>query len=368
MKSQYLEQKIALTLLNGIGPKKAAILVSKMGGIDAVFETSLKSIQNETGFRMDLLKSMNRKSALEEAKKQVDFIDKHGIQTHFFTDSNYPRRLRQCADAPLLLFSKGNFDPNPSRTIAIVGTRSATDYGKSLCEELIKQFEGTAVQVVSGMAYGIDIIAHQACVRNGVETVGVLGHGLDRIYPSTHRRTAEQMLEHGGLLTEFLPGTNPDRENFPMRNRIVAGMSDATVVVESKATGGSLITADLALDYNRDVFAYPGNVGVSTSEGCNLLIRSNRAQMITSGMDLLKEMSWEMNKSGKDAQQRINLEELSSEEKEIVEFLEDTAQHIDVISVRLKRPVSQISVTLLTLEIKGLIKSIAGNKYAVSFF
>ena len=368
MKSHHLEKKIALTLLNGIGPKKAAILVSKMGGVDAVFDTSLKTIHHESGIRMDLLKSMNRKKALEEGFKHCEFIDKHGIQTHFFTDTNYPRRLRQCADAPLLLYSKGQFDPNPSRSIAIVGTRSASDYGRILCEELITHFEGTNIQVISGMAYGIDIIAHQACVRNQIETLGVLGHGLDRIYPSNHRSTAEKMLENGGLLTEFLPGTKPDRENFPMRNRIVAGMTDATVVVESKITGGSLITADLALDYNRDVFAYPGNVGVSTSEGCNFLIRSNKAQMITCAADLLKEMSWVTNKPGKESQHRINLEELSTEEKEIVEFLEDTAQHIDVISVKLKRPVSQISVTLLTLEIKGLIKSIAGNKYAVSFY
>jgi DNA processing protein len=367
LKSKHIEQKIALTLLNGIGPKKAAMLVSRMGGIEAVFEASLKMLHHETGFRMDILKGMNRKSALEEAKKQADFIAKNSIQIHFFTDSNYPRRLRQCADAPLLLFSLGAFDPNPSRTIAVVGTRSATDYGKMLCEELIHQFEGTNIQVVSGMAYGIDIIAHQACIRKGIETVGVLGHGLDRIYPSLHRRTAEQMLTNGGLLTEFLPGTRPDRENFPMRNRIVAGMSDATVVIESKATGGSLITAELAMDYNRDVFAYPGNVGQSSSEGCNLLIRSNKAHLITCGADFLREMSWENNALGKDAQQRINLEDLNSEEKEIVDFLEDTAQHIDVISVKLKRPVSQISVTLLTLEIKGLIKSMAGNKYAVSF-
>jgi DNA processing protein len=367
LKSQHLEQKIALTMLNGIGRKKAAVLVSKMGGIEAVFGTSLKTIQHETGFRMDLLKTMNRKLALEEAKKQCEFIVKHNIQTHFFTDTNYPRRLRQCADAPLLLYSKGKFDPNPSRTIAVVGTRSASDYGKSLCEELIDHFIGTNIQVVSGMAYGIDIIAHQACVRKGIETIGVLGHGLDRVYPALHRKTADQMLENGGMLTEFLPGTRPDRENFPMRNRIVAGMSDATIVVESKASGGSLITADMALDYNRDVFAFPGNVGQSTSEGCNFLIRSNKAQLITCGADLMKEMSWETNKAGKEQQQRINLEELSSDEKEIVEFLEDTAQHIDVISVKLKRPVSQISVTLLMLEIKGIIKSNAGNKYSVAF-
>lgn len=365
MKTQHLEHKIALTLLSGIGPKKATQLIAAMGGIEPIFNVTLKTLHRESGIKMDLLRSMKRDKALEEALRQCEFIAKHNIRPHFISDIGYPRRLRQCPDAPLMLYSKGDFDPNPARTIAVVGTRAATDYGKMLCEELIEQLEGTGVQLISGMAYGIDIIAHQACIRRGIETIGVLGHGLDRIYPSLHRKTAEQMLNKGGLLTEFLPGTKPDRENFPMRNRIVAGMSDAVVVVESRSSGGSLITADLGVDYNRDVFAYPGNVNQESSAGCNYLIKTNKAQMITRGNDLLKEMGWE-HKGDSVQQQRIHLEELAPEERELIEFLEDTEQHIDVIAVKLKRPVSQISVTLLMLEVKGLIRSVAGNKYALS--
>jgi DNA processing protein len=288
-----LHYKLGLSFLFGIGPKKASILVSKLGSPEAVFTVDLRSLHHMSGISMNIIRQMNRTAALEIADRQIEFIEKNNIRTHFYLDVNYPRRLRHCDDAPLVLYSKGNFDTNPSRSVAVVGTRSATDYGKGLCEELIQEFKGTEIQVVSGMAFGIDICAHQLCVKHGIQTVGVLGHGLDRIYPQLHKRTAEQILEHGGLLTEFIPGTKPDRENFPMRNRIVAGMTDATIVIESKNSGGSLITAELANDYNRDVFAYPGNIGQIHSEGCNQLIRTNKAHLLTGGVQFLKEMGWQ---------------------------------------------------------------------------
>jgi DNA processing protein len=362
-----LHYKLGLSFLFGIGPKKASVLVSKLGSPEAVFTEDPKHIQQLTGISMNVIRQMDRNKALEIADKQLDYIHQHNIQIHFYLDLNYPRRLKQCDDAPLVLYSKGIFDPNPTRSIAVVGTRSSTDYGRGLCEELIQELKGTDVQVVSGMAFGIDICAHQLCVKQGIQTIGVLGHGLDRIYPRLHKRTADQMLENGGLLTEFIPGTQPDRENFPMRNRIVAGMTDATIVIESKNTGGSLITAELANDYNRDVFAYPGNVGQVYSEGCNELIRANKAHLIMHGKQFLKEMGWQQVNATVSGVQKQWFAELSDEERLIFEFLSGSdGEHIDVICMGLKRPVSSINILLFQLEMKGMIRSLPGKKYTLA--
>ncbi len=363
LEEQNLHYQIALTLLYGIGPRKAGHLISKLGGIEPIFKEKLTTLHKESGFNKEILKKMNRTEALLEAEKQVAYISKHKINTHFYLNSNYPRRLKQCYDAPILLYSKGNFDPNPQKTVAVVGTRNATEYGKTICEELISSFQHQNIQVISGMAYGIDICAHSQSVRHGISTIGVLGHGLDRIYPNTHSRIAEQMTEHGGLLTEFLPGTLPDRENFPMRNRIVAGMSDATIVIESKVSGGSLITAELAIDYNRDVFAYPGNVGQQYSAGCNKLLQQNKAQLIQSGDDFLKHMCWDEQNRNKISQPKLFVE-LEDEERILIDVMASSPQHIDVLSTMLKQPVSKMSVLLLQMELKGLIKSLPGNKYS----
>ncbi|MEY3238123.1 MAG: DNA-protecting protein DprA [Bacteroidota bacterium] len=358
--------QIALTFLYGIGPKKTSLLLSKLGSLEAVFETKYKDIQEITGIGETVIKKIKRESALKKAEEQLHFIEKNKINTHFYLDNNYPRRLKQCDDAPILLYSKGDFDPNPARVISIVGTRSATDYGKSICEELVTTLAKTDIQIVSGMAYGIDICAHQLCVKHNVQTIGVLGHGLDRIYPSVHQFTAEQMFLNGGLMTEFIPGTNPDRENFPMRNRIVAGMADATIVVESKKNGGSLITANLANDYNRDVFAFPGNVGQLHSAGCNLLIQKQQAHLLMNGNDFLKQMNWDNLKEKNSGAQRVCFIELSDQEKEICAVLDKSnGEHIDVISLRMKKPVSIINVELFHLEMKGVIKALPGKKYCL---
>lgn len=254
---------------------------------------NIRELHAVTGIRHSVLRNLKRKQALEKASEQLDFVAKNNINVHFFLEQNYPRRLKQCEDAPIILYSMGNFDINPKRTLAIVGTRSASDYGKVLCTELIESLVDQDIQVISGLAYGIDICAHRSCVYSAIQTVGVMGHGLDRIYPNAHRKTAIQMLDNGGLVTEFVSGTSPDRENFPMRNRIVAGMADALVVVESRKKGGSLITAELANDYNKDVFAYPGSVGSKNAEGCHYLISEDKAHLITCGRDLLAKMGWE---------------------------------------------------------------------------
>lgn len=362
MNHSELHCKIALSFLSGIGPRKAARLLSALGSAEAVFLESIKAIHFTTGIAKDVLRNMDREAALGLADQHVNYILKHTIDTYFFLDAEYPRRLKQCADAPVLLFGRGKNEVNAPRMISIVGTRTASPYGIGLCESLLQQIIGKEITVVSGLAYGIDICAHQFCVRHNIPTIGVLGNGPERIYPIVHQRTAEQMMEHGGILTEFLPGTKPDRENFPMRNRIVAGMTDATIVIESKKSGGSLITAELANDYNKDVFAFPGNVGQSLSEGCNHLIRQQKAHLITSAEDFLTFMSW--NDSPKNTIQRSCFNELDAHERAICDLLTaPNGEHIDVLSSQTGQAISALNVRLFHLEMKGIIKPLPGSRY-----
>jgi DNA processing protein len=353
--------QIALTQLCGFGPIKTKQLLQSVGSEEDVFNLSLKSLSEVTGASVTTLRKMNREEALLKAEKIFIKTQQNNIDFTFYTHPEYPRRLKQCEDAPLVLYSKGKMELNNTRFVAIVGTRDASDYGKRICSELIQQFAGTDIIVVSGMAYGIDITIHQLCLQHGVKTIGVMAHGLEIIYPHLHRSTAKKMVESGGLLSEYPPETKPDRENFPMRNRIVAGMCDATIVVESKIKGGSLITADLANDYNRDVFAYPGNVFDENSAGCNLLIATNKAHLIQNGTDFLTKMGWDL--SVKNPVQRSVFPSLTSDEQTIVSFLEKTGQmNVDSLAMELKFPSSKMSVLLFQLEMNGIIASIPGNR------
>jgi DNA processing protein len=365
VKYSDLTYQIALTLLKGIGPIKARHLLSKLGSIESIFHDSLKSISIKAEINLSTLKQMNREEALLKAEKHYVYYEKNDVKTHFYLDDTYPRRLKQCADSPLLLFDNGNVDLNYDKIVAIVGTRHATDYGKSVCDEIVQGFIGKKILVVSGMAYGIDICVHQLCVKYGIPTIGVLGHGLDRLYPSEHKHTALKMLENGGLLTEYLPGTNPDRENFPMRNRIVAGMSDATIVVESKESGGSLITADFANDYSRDVFAIPGNVGQIYSKGCNLLISKQKAHLITGSKDFLNWMQWNEEKKAKPVQRAL-FTDFSEEENIFLSILEREGElNVDSLALKANKPVSKVNVMLFNLEMVGAVKMLPGNKYRI---
>lgn len=353
--------QIALTQLFGFGPIRTKQLLQSVENEEVIFNTPLKKLSQNTGISHDLLKKMNREEALVKAKKIFDDIQKNQIDYIFYTDPEYPRRLKQCEDAPLVLYMKGKMDFNNSRFVAVVGTRDASEYGKRICKELVQQFIGTNIIVVSGMAYGIDITTHQLCLQYEVGTIGVMAHGLEIVYPQMHRSTAGKMLVNGGLISEYPPYTKPDRENFPMRNRIVAGMCDATIVVESKLKGGSLITADLANDYNRDVFAYPGNIFDENSEGCNLLIANNKAHLIRNGEDFLKKMGWDL--TVKNPVQRSIFPDLSDEEKEIVQLLQQTGQmNVDTLALQLEMPSSKLSVLLFQLEMNGLVTSVPGNR------
>ncbi|WPU97162.1 DNA-processing protein DprA [Mucilaginibacter sabulilitoris] len=285
---------------------------------------------------------------MKKAEKELVFIEKQEIEPIFYTDSRYPKRLKTCNDSPVLLYTKGNMDLNPPHVISIVGARNATDYGKQLCRALIEELQQYNVLIVSGLALGIDVAAHKECLRLNMPTVGVLGHGLDRLYPSQNRVTADKMLENGGLLSEYPSGTVPDRENFPQRNRIVAGIADAAVVVEAGIKGGALITAEIANSYNKDVFAFPGRLGDDCSEGCNFLIRHNKAALLTCVADLAFSLGWE--KTG--------------DAKPIEQFSLPVA--IDDLTIKANMPMSALAMNLLNMEMQGYIRSLPGKTYKVS--
>ncbi|RYY19363.1 MAG: DNA-protecting protein DprA, partial [Sphingobacteriaceae bacterium] len=302
----------------------------------------------------------------KRAEQELQFIQKNKIQTIFVTDANYPKRLKSCIDSPIMLYFKGKTDLNRQRIISIVGTRKITNYGKQLCEELVDSLKNYNVTVVSGMAYGVDICAHKACVKHQVATVGILAHGLDRLYPSIHRNTAEKMLDEGGLLTEFPSQTNPDRENFPKRNRVIAGLADATIVIEASVKGGALITAEIANSYNRDVFTFPGRIGDEFSEGCNFLVRFNKAGLLTSYADLAEQMGWLDQVLTPKKQQLLFPLDLNPEEKMIFNMLESGGQTgIDDLSIKTNLPVSILAMNLLNLEMQGVVRSSPGKSYSL---
>lgn len=312
----------------------------------------------------------NIDEAKARAEAELEFCQKHGIQPLPMNDEHYPARLRECDDAPLMLFYRGNADLNQQRVINIVGTRHCTAYGKDVISRFVRDLKSLCPQllIVSGLAYGVDINAHRAALENGYETVGVLAHGLDQIYPPRHRETAVKMISQGGLLTEFFTQTNADKVNFVRRNRIVAGMSDACILVESAARGGGLITARLSRDYNRDVFAFPGRVGDEYSKGCNNLIRNNGAALITSAQDFVEAMGWitdaQLNEARQKGIERQLFPSLSPEEMQIVGALQkQNDQQINMLSVTSNLPVARLTAILFEMELKGVVKVLAGGTY-----
>ena len=364
MKTTLLQQQLAMLFLNRIGHARARLLLSKVPNLSALFECSLRDLEKATGLSQKILRGIKREEALEMAKKHIPFIENKQLTTYFITDVGYPRRLKQCSDAPLMLFAKGDIDFNSGHWLSIVGTRHASQYGKTVVEHLIKSLKGLNVTVVSGLAYGIDVHAHQECLKEGVKTIGVLGHGLDRIYPSKHREVASRMMKEGALLTEFLENTNPDRENFPKRNRIVAGMCDATIVIESREKGGSLITADLANDYARDVFSVPGPIYEENSKGCNRLIADAKAHLYMGPEQFLKMMSWKETVKTEGAQRQL-WSNLSEKEERMMTFLSTEGdQHMDALSYKCEMPISETSVILFHLEMNGLVRALPGKRYA----
>jgi DNA processing protein len=359
---------IALTLMDGIGPRTAKTLLQDFKNVEEIFNDRHILLKDPFRKNIRLRQAIQRKTeALIKADQYLDYALSNDLDVITLQDDSYPKRLLNCPDSPIILYAKGTFEKNPKKTIAIVGTRNMTNYGKAILEELISGIKNYHIQVVSGLAYGVDVFAHKQCVQMGIETIGVLGHGLDRIYPALHKKVALEMVNgRGGLLTEFPNDTNPDRENFPQRNRIVAGMTDATIVVESGAKGGSLITANLANDYNREVFAYPGGVFNKLSEGCNQLIQANKAHLIRSSKDLIAMMEWQPEKE-KAVVQKSLFEGLNDSEKSVVQLLLTNGESsVDKIASLLQKSISSILNVLLLLEMKGRVKSRPGSKYQLA--
>ena len=297
-------------------------------------------------------------------------MEEHGIRAITLSDDDYPQRLSECPDAPIILYYTGNSDLNQAKIVSVVGTRQITSYGEDLVRRFIADLRQQCpkVLIVSGLAYGVDINAHRQALEYGYETVGVLAHGLDQIYPYRHKETANVMVKHGGLLTEFMTQTNADKANFVRRNRIVAGMADATVLVESAAKGGGLITCEIAQSYNRSVFAFPGSVFSEFSRGCNNLIRDNGAALINNADDFVKAMGWQdeaIRKQAKaDGIERELFPDLSPEEQKIVNLLQQTNDlQLNILSVKSGIPIGQLTALLFQMEMKGVVKPLAGGMY-----
>ncbi len=365
---EQLRYRIALSAIKGMNRLLAETLISLTGDVSAFFTLSQRELAELTGWDSRLFSEVERGKALMMAGEEVAFVRRKGITPLFFTDADYPQRLLECDDAPLMLYYKGCATLQAPRVVSIVGTRHATPYGKNFVETLVRDIAEACPDtlIVSGLAYGIDVAAHRAALRYGLPTVGVLAHGLNTIYPAQHRNTAIQMLESGGLLTEYASSQVTHKGFFLARNRIVAGVADAVVVVESGVKGGSLFTATIAGDYHRDVFALPGRVGDISSMGCNELIRNNKASLLTSADDLIEAMGWasrrqQPTQASLSAQNNV---ELTAEEQRIMQYLTTQGEgQINRMAVELNTPIATLSATLVELEFKGCVIALPGGVY-----
>ena len=371
MNDNETRNAIALTRVNYFNLAGLAQLYRQLGSATAVIahRNDLREVLPDASPRLQEAMS-NIEQHLKAADAEMEYNLRNGIQALALADDDYPQRLKNCDDAPLVLFYKGTASLNRARVINIVGTRHCTAYGQDLIRRFVSELKNLCpeVLIVSGLAYGVDINAHRQALANGLDTVGVLAHGLDYLYPTRHKQTANEMLTQGGLLTEFLTNTNADKLNFVRRNRIVAGISDACVLVESAAHGGGLITAAIARDYNRDVFAFPGPVGTPYSEGCNNLIRDHKAQLVASAADFVHALGWETDLKRMQAKrqgiERQLFPQLSGEEQAVVQALQKlNDQPINQLSLTANIPISQLTVLLFQLEMKGILKLLAGGSY-----
>lgn len=369
MRAEDLHYYIAIDMIPGIGSINAKKLIAYCGGAEAVFKEKRANLLRIPGIGDFLAKSISQQTVLDRAEKEVAFIERYGISAFVYVEKSYPERLKACEDGPVVFFLKGDVDLNARKIMAVVGTRSATDYGKAVCEQIITNLtvNDHSPLIVSGLAFGIDICAHRAAMKNGLRTVAVLGHSLDTIYPSEHKNAAKEIMANGALVSDFPSGTKADRQNFVKRNRIIAGLSDLTLVVESGVKGGALITADLANSYSRDVAAVPGRVGDRYSEGCNEMIRLNKAALVGSAGDIIQLMGWEPETDVvKHPVQPALFVELTDEEKRLVELLgSQEKENLDVLAIKAQMSVSKVSGLLLNLEFSGVVKSFPGKLYGL---
>lgn len=359
--------QIALTLVPNIGNVHAKALIDIYGNAQSVFKAKRKELEAIEGIGTVRAKSIKNFTEFESSEEEIKFIEKYKITPLFITNNHYPKRLLNCYDCPVLLYYRGNADLNTSKIVSMVGTRNNSDYGKIVCEKFVEGLLAENVLIVSGLAFGIDTIAHKAALKNNLQTVAVLAHGLDRIYPHQNKTLARQITGQGGLLTDFISNTNPDKQNFPKRNRIVAGMCDAIIVFESGKKGGSLITAELGNSYNKDVFAIPGRVTDNKSEGCNYLIQNNKAALINTADDFLQMMNWKQVQKQPLKKQRELFIELSPEEKIVVELLQQQEHtHIDELYFKSGLSSSTVAAALLMLEMQNIVVSLPGKIYKLT--
>ncbi|NOU61667.1 DNA-processing protein DprA [Marinifilum caeruleilacunae] len=362
--------KLALSFINGFGPVTIKKAIAYTGSLEAFFSEKKQNLTKIPGIGHAIIQKLDRKSALLHAEEELRFIEENEIELAFYLDKNYPQRLLNCYDSPCILYYKGNADFNASRQISIVGTRNASDYGKEQCLKLVKDLSAKSVKtsIISGLAYGIDICAHKAAMQNQLPTLAVVGHGFHQMYPAQHKKYAEEIIHNGGaIISEFHSKSKFDPKNFVRRNRIIAGMSDACIVIESARKGGSLLTAEIANSYNRDVFAYPGRSGDRFSEGCNFLIKTNQAHLMDTCKDLDYVLGWEDEPKAAQGIQAKLFVDLSEEEEAIIAVLKKSEKtSIDIICVECSFPMSKVSSLLLKLEFDGIVSSHPGKIYSLN--
>ena len=363
MSDQELFNLLALLRIEGVGDVVAKKLLLHCGSAEEIFKSKSSTLKGIDGIGTFLTNNLKNKTVFEKAEKELKYIQSNDINVMHFQDENYPDKLKHCIDGPVLMFTSGNLDINKRRIISIVGTRQITSYGTEFTKKLIEDLAPLDPIIVSGFAYGVDIVAHQAAMDNNLQTIGVVAHGLNQIYPKVHKKYVAKMEKNGGFMTEFWSDSEPVRENFVRRNRIVAGMAEATIVIESADKGGSLITATMANDYNRDVFAVPGRTSDKFSQGCNNLIKSQKANLLTSAADLVYILNWDIQKEVKPIQKQLFVT-LEPDEQIIYDFLLKKGKELlDIIALECNLPVYKISVILFNMEIKGVVRPLPGKLF-----
>jgi len=364
MNSNQLFYILALVRSEGVGDVFAKKLLSIFGSAENVFSANRQDFKSIARLPESVIDGILRKSSFVEVEKELNFIEKQNIKIYYFQEDDYPEKLKHCLDAPVLLFSKGDTNLNKRKILSVIGTRQITNYGISFCNELIQDLAPFNPVIVSGFALGVDICAHLSAIENGLQTIGVLAHGFDRIYPSANKKYTKKMQENGGFLTEFWSGSIPERENFIRRNRIVAGISDATIIIESPRKGGSLITANIANDYSREVFAVPGKTTDFYSQGCNNLIKTQKANLLTSAKDILYMMNWDLKpKTTQNVQEKL-FTELSTEEQKIYDYLsKNDKELLDLIAKNCEIPVYKAASILFDLEMKEVVRPLPGKMF-----
>lgn len=368
MTDQEIYYTLALQKVDGVGDIIAKKLIANCGSAEAVFNTKTSQLAAIDGIGSILLSKLKNKTVFEKAEKELKYIKENSVNCLYFQDENYPDKLKHCVDGPILLFSSGNININQKRIVSIIGTRQITSYGIEFCKKIIADLAPLNPIIVSGFAYGVDIVAHQSAMEHNLQTVAVMAHGLNQIYPKPHKKYVSKMEENGGFMSEFWSDSEPLQQNFVARNRIVAGISEATIVIESAEKGGSLITANMANDYNRDVFAVPGRTTDKYSQGCNNLIKTQKANLLTSAADLVYMLNWDIDitsKSSNDkAIQKQMFVTLEENEQKIYDYLlKNGKQLLDIIAIETDFPVFKISSILLNMELKGVIRPLPGKLF-----